>query len=504
MIRVILLFLLVKGLLFGCSLCSVYTPKTHVTTQIKADKTHIKTLDINWSFAAAFTKELMQLYDLDLDGKFNEKELKLIEDALIAYLEPKNFLTTITYAPLVDENVNENIKKQSNKFQVKNYKMVFKNSILSFEYSIDLNYKIYDKNSLYVHIFDNENYFFIIFDEKKQLLNIPYKISKKTNLNDVTFTIDAPSLSTFEKENVLNNIEVPKEIIEDKSIDKKSKTLEKEKVLEEKIKEESLLDKFTQNVKIYLVNIEKGEDKWALLFLLFASFSYGVLHALGPGHGKALAFSYFSSQKSSYFQAFVISLATAFVHIIGALILVLISVFILQSVLNKFMENSVSYITSFSAVVIMLLSLYILYRKLSKKSHACCSCNIDLNTTSFSVNSSNMNFIKTNTNKPIINTQRSKKQDLLFVLFAGIIPCPGTVLLFVYAFLLKTYFSVLLASIAISLGMALVIFASSFLGVSLHKSSEKSSKLINIIEITAPIFMFMLGLLLLLNSSSFK
>ncbi|MDZ7817573.1 MAG: hypothetical protein U5K55_02690 [Aliarcobacter sp.] len=236
---------------------------------------------------------------------------------------------------------------------------------------------------------------------------------------------------------------------------------------------------------------------------MIASFIYGVLHALGPGHGKALAFSYFSAQKSSYMQAFTISLATAFVHIIGALIIVLISVFVLQSVLNKFMENSVNYITAFSAVIIMLLSLYILYRKLTKKSHTCCSCNINLNTTSFSLNSSNMNFIKTNANKPVIDTKRSKKQDLLFVIIAGIIPCPGTVLLFVYAFLLKTYFAVLLASISISLGMALVIFASSFLGVSLNKASDKSTRIVNIVEIVAPIFMFTLGLLLCTNSGSF-
>jgi ABC-type nickel/cobalt efflux system permease component RcnA len=514
MIRLVFILIFLKGILFGCALCSIYTPKTHVTTSIKADKTHIKTLDINWIFAAEFTKELMQLYDLDLDGKFNAKELKLIEDALIAYLETKNFLTTITYAPsiLTNENkplnqeavLNENIKKESNDFQVKSYKMVYKNGILSFDYSIDLDYKIYDKNSLFIHIFDNENYFFIIFDEKKQLFNIPYKISKKTNLNDVTFTIDAPTLSTFEKEEALNKVEIQKQLVQDKIVDEQIKILEKEQVVEEKVKEESLLDKFTHNVKVYLVNIEKGEDKWALLFLLIASFLYGVLHALGPGHGKALAFSYFSSQKSSYFQAFIISLATAFVHIIGALILVLISVFVLQSVLNKFMENSVTYITAFSAVVIMLLSLYILYRKLANKTHACCSCNINLNTTSFSINSSNMNFIKTNANKPILDTKRSKKQDLLFVIIAGIVPCPGTVLLFVYAFLLKTYFSVFLASISISLGMALVIFASSFLGVSLNKASAKSTKIVNIVEIVAPIFMFILGLLLLLNSSSFK
>ena len=478
MIRLLFLFLIAKGILFGCALCSVYTPKTHVTTSIKADKTHIKTLSVNWSFAPEFTKELMQLYDLDLDASFNEKELKLIEDALIAYLEPKNFLTKISY----DKQINE----KSNPFEIKNYKMTYKNSVLNFDYNIDLNYKIYDKNILNINIFDNENYFFIIFEEKKQLLNIPYKMTRKVGLNDVSFTINDPSLPTFQEE---EKIEIKVEPVEEKII------IEQSKNIEEKNIEENLLDKFTYNVKKYLVDIEKGEDKYALFFLLMASFLYGVLHALGPGHGKALAFSYFSARKSTYLEAFGISLATAFVHIIGSLILVLVSVFVLQSVLNRFMEDSISYITAFSAVIIMLLALFILYRKLSKKTNACCACNVDLKNTSFSTNPTNMNFIKTNTNKPVLNTKRSKKQDLIFVLTAGIIPCPGTVLLFVYAFLLKTYFSVILASIAISVGMAVVIFASSFLGVSLHKVSAKSGKITNIIEVVAPIFMFIFGLI---------
>jgi nickel/cobalt transporter (NicO) family protein len=51
--------------------------------------------------------------------------------------------------------------------------------------------------------------------------------------------------------------------------------------------------------------------------------------------------------------------------------------------------------------------------------------------------------------------------------------------------------------------MALVIFVSSFLGVSLSKVSNRSQKITNILEIIAPIFMFILGLLLLLNSGSF-
>jgi ABC-type nickel/cobalt efflux system permease component RcnA len=244
-------------------------------------------------------------------------------------------------------------------------------------------------------------------------------------------------------------------------------TLEEKLTVEEKKKELTFLEKYTKEIKRYLIEIEKGEDKLALVFLLFASFIYGVIHALGPGHGKALAFSYFSAQKSSFIQAFSISLATAFVHIIGAFILVVVSVFVLQSVLNSFIEDSISYLTSLCAVLIMILSLYILYKKLKKKSCACC---------------------------------KRKNQDLLFVLTAGLIPCPGTVLLFVYAFILKTYLSVILASIAISLGMAIVIFASSFLGLSLNKFSRKSHSFTNALEIFAPIFMFFLGLLLLLSA----
>lgn len=480
MIRYLFILLFLKGILFGCSLCSIYSPKTHVSTQIKADKEYIKTLKVTWSFPSEFTKELLKIYDLNLDATFDEKELKLIENALIDYLEPKNFLTTISY----DNKINE----KSLPFEVKNYRLNLKDYALSFEYNVDLNYKIYDKNILYIKIVDKEEYFSIIFEDIKQLLYIPYKVSKQTNINEVIFTIDAPDLKVQEdkKEEIIQ---------ENKEVIKEEKIVEKQKE-EQLVKEENLLEKFNQTIKEYLVKIQKGEDKFALIFLLMASFIYGIIHSLGPGHGKALAFSYFSSFKSSYFEAFLISLGTAFVHIIGAFVLVMFSVFVLQSVMNRFMQDSILYITNFSALIIMFLALYILYRKLTKKSNSCFCC-VPLNQARFDIKpNKNLNFVKTAQQSPVLIKSRSKKQDLLFVLSAGIIPCPGTVLLFVYAFLLETYFAVILASISISLGMAVVIFASSFLGVSIHKVSQKSKKLVNILEIVSPIFMFILALLL--------
>lgn len=206
MIRYFFIFLLLKSILFGCSLCSIYSPKTHVSTSIKADKTHIKTLNVSWIFAGEFTKELLQIYDTNLDASFNEKELQQIQIALLDYLKAKNFLTFISY----DKQINQ----KSNPFEIKDYKISFKNKTLSFEYNIDLNYKIYDKNILYIKIIDDENYFDIVFNDKKQLMNIPYKISKSSSINDVKFTIDAPDLQVQEekKEEIIIKEEVEKRL----------------------------------------------------------------------------------------------------------------------------------------------------------------------------------------------------------------------------------------------------------------------------------------------------
>lgn len=483
--KILITFLLLKNILFGCALCSIYSPQTDISIHLKADKNEIQTVKINWIFARAFTDELLKLYDLNLDNNFNKKELSLIEESLLAYIEPKNFLTFISYS--------KNMSFKSNPIKVKDYKLNFKKQILSFDYTLDLNYKIVDKNKLFIEIKDEEEYFLMFFNPKKQLFNIPYKYTKEVNTSDVTFIIDAPDLIDS---NTQKNIEK-------ESSKEEISFVEKNIENQDNKKEITLLEKFQNTVKRYLVDIEKGEDKFALIFLLFTSFIYGILHALGPGHGKALAFSYFSSQKSTYLQALVISFFTAFIHILGAFILVVVSVFILQSVLNSFIEDSISYLTAFSAILIMILAVFILYRKFKKKSCTCCSCSTNLSNTKFTTIKNENSFIKPSSNRLIINSKKRKMQDLYFVLTSGLIPCPGTVLLFIYAFLLKTYYSVILASIAISLGMAIVIFASSFLGVSLNKVSNKSHKITNILEILAPIFMFVLGLLLLLSAKSF-
>lgn len=491
MIRYLLLLLILKSILLGCSICSIYSPRTDISIDINANKNFIKNATFKWTFSKAFSDELMRIYDVNLDGTFSKRELGPIKDSLLKYIKPLNYLTFISYS--------NKIVEESRELDVKEHKFSFKNGILSFEYTANLNYEIFDKNELYIRVYDESEYFSIFLDEMKQSFSIPYKVKKVFSEDNISYTINAPNLKKIK---VLEKKE-KKEIIEE--VDEKeisiTESFKEENLIkvEENKNEVKLLDKFIQKIKESLLEIEKGEDKYAIIFLLFASFVYGLIHALGPGHGKALAFSYFSSKKSSYSQAFIISFMTAFIHIVGALVLVSISIFIIEGIFSSFLDDSISYITKTSAVLIMLLSLFILYRKLKNKSCACCACNIpDNKNQMFTTSSQKANYVFKNPNSIHIKTE-NKNENLFFVLTAGLIPCPGTVILFVYAFILETYFSVFLASIFISLGMGLVIFASSFLGVSLHKVSAKSSKFTNILEIASPLFMFLLGLLLLLN-----
>ena len=439
MIRFFILLLVLKNTLLGCTLCSVYSPKTHVSSKIEANKTHIKSAKINWTFAEEFTKELLTVYDTNLNATFDKKELEIIEDALLAYIVPKNYLTFISYG--------KEISELSDKIIIKESEFSFEDGILKLDYTLDLDYKIRDGYRLYLEIYDSAGYFLMVFNQKKQLLKIPYLINKEVNYNAVTYVIKAPILNkTGERVDYSTPSMKKEKQSEDKNLIEKS--LEEQK----KDKELTLLEEFVKKIKQNLIKIEEGNDKFALIFLLFASFIYGVVHAMGPGHGKALAFSYFSAQKSSYIQVFFISLATAFIHIVGALILVVVSIFILQSVLNSFLDDSITYITQVSAILIMLLSIFILYRKLKKKSCACSACNSNITQPLFSTKAAEtFNFVKNIKNSKIHFDKRSrKKQDLIFVLTAGIIPCPGTVVLFVYAFILKTYFSVILAMSQVS------------------------------------------------------
>ena len=460
--KLIFILLLIAQTVFGCALCAVYSPKTRVVLDVKTNDTLIKEIDVKWIVTKAFTKTLNNVYDTNLNDKLDKDELENVKIAFRNYVEPRDFLVNISYGKKIN-------KLRSNRIRVNDLKVDIENGLLHIRYKILLDYKLVKDDILYFNTDDKEGYFIVTIAENAVKYD-PTVFKKET--------IDANSVSFH----IIKDIEEQKkeEITPVKKVEVKEELKKTPKV-----QDENYLTKFSKQIKQNLLKIEKG-DNFALFTLLFISFIYGIIHAMGPGHGKSLAFSYFMSNKSSYTRALIISQLTAFIHILGALILVLISVFLITTFLNSFVDDSIKIITKLSAIFIMLLAVFILYKKVRKKEsycNVCCSSHAHDHNHEHNHN----------------EHKKIKKQDLFFVLTAGIIPCPGTVILFLYAFVLKTYFAVILASIAISFGMGLVIFASSFLSLNLNKVSSKVEKFRNFVEIISPIFIFLLGLLLFFN-----
>jgi ABC-type nickel/cobalt efflux system permease component RcnA len=87
----------------------------------------------------------------------------------------------------------------------------------------------------------------------------------------------------------------------------------------------------------------------------------------------------------------------------------------------------------------------------------------------------------------------------MLVISAGVIPCPGTVTVFLFAISMQLYLVGVLAAAAMSLGMGSVLFAVSAAGItSRNRLAERHTKLTRFVEFSSMGIIFILGILLLL------
>lgn len=72
------------------------------------------------------------------------------------------------------------------------------------------------------------------------------------------------------------------------------------------------------------------QDPWALKSLIGLSFAYGIFHAAGPGHGKAVISSYMIANETALRRGIVISLISALLQGLVAILVVAAAYFVLR------------------------------------------------------------------------------------------------------------------------------------------------------------------------------
>ena len=324
-----------------------------------------------------------------------------------------------------------------------------------------------------------------------------------------------------------------------------------------------------------------------ILWVLALSFIYGFFHAAGPGHAKLLTASYFLAHGGSYVKAFGFALKIGLLHVLGALVLVSASMFVLQNVAGLVSTNSASITTKISALLIIVITALIIYDKARRVragvSHdASCSCaacasvaktpdtdsrlkdtafanaensahaasksykfskfkiksgesaqyldtqNLDAATAELNSdsnlaanlqeNSSSQNEQKKALNSANFKNQTSsrslqngatcggeKGREWLIALAAALVPCPGTILIFVLAFSLGSFALSVASALFIGFGMSVVIFLAALFGA---KANELSSKrLVSLklyVEFLGLFVMFGLGIFMYFLSDNLR
>jgi len=467
----------------ACALCALYTPTAHADIKFNLQGETIKTAAVTWTFSENFTALTLQSYDENADKALSKNEAWKVQKSLLDYIVPRGYLTNVGYYDGAGETVNLHTKTLSQRVYLEGGR-------LNFEYILELNLAVKDGRVVTVEIFDREGFFnFKISSPDPYALTDKIYLVPNVNLSAAFFEMTSkapkiepakPELSSLVKVQNKQNLE---------QIDAA------DKAKFDSVSGMSL--QFLERLK-ELIKINSAELN-ALNFALLAavSFFYGFLHAAGPGHAKMLTASYFVANGGSYSRALVFAMKVGFAHVAGAFLLVLFSYVFLNAFLTDKVSDMASAMTKISAVTIVCVSLYMIYARLKKtalkpkfsfaaapvsdKKGANGASKVfgsNLNSASnLSANSVKFNPVAHESECGCAACRASSEapktaSEWLVVLAGSLVPCPGTLLVFVLAFSLNSYAAGLASGLFMGLGMGAVIFLAAVCGFKLKGAAR--------------------------------
>lgn len=181
-----------------------------------------------------------------------------------------------------------------------------------------------------------------------------------------------------------------------------------------------------------------GLATWQLMAL---SLIYGIVHAIGPGHGKSIVCSYFISRRGTIRQAFLFGNMITAMHIFSAVVIVVGLSWVAGRANIMAFHGIEGRLEKISYVMIMLIGTFLLARTVYEW------------WTGEQGDSSEC-------------APATTKGMLSLSLATGLMPCPGAALILLFTLSLNVFWAGLLAMIPLALGMGLTASALGMITVS--------------------------------------
>ena len=190
-------------------------------------------------------------------------------------------------------------------------------------------------------------------------------------------------------------------------------------------------------VAFHMNAIERGENLGALFLALAVAFAYGAIHAFGPGHGKFVVVSYFLGREARVMRGVVMALQIAIVHVIAAIVIVWLADLVLRGGFGLGLSD-VPGVRAASFLIIVGIGLYMLYQavraSLSARGHRGHGHHHDHHHGHEHGHQHDHGLGHHHGHHHRHGHSRgSKAEGGILALAAGMVPCPGAVLIMLYA-----------------------------------------------------------------------
>lgn len=243
----------------------------------------------------------------------------------------------------------------------------------------------------------------------------------------------------------------------------------------------------TNDLARMLREVQRGDASGTFWLIMSIAFIYGVVHSLLPGHRKVLLFSYFMAHPSKPITGVVAGSLLAIVHASAAVVVVMVAYFVIRTSVSAAVTEVSSAVQVTTAGVLLLTGLILTFIKVREARghghHGDC-------------------HHQDHDHKPQNGALGNRLLPVIII--SGIVPCPGSSMILLFAISLGAMSLGLLAVGAFAVGMAISL---SFISVATILIKTQITDALNgprghamhhAIEIGSALFMVAFGIFLIL------
>lgn len=215
----------------------------------------------------------------------------------------------------------------------------------------------------------------------------------------------------------------------------------------------------------------------SLAFAFVFAFLYGCIHAIGPGHGKAIVIGYFLSPHAKFMRGVWLSIWIAWTHVVSAIVVVGIFTFLLGQAFTSVEDQHLVRLVSYGAIAVFGCILLIQTLRSGKDEHCCAY-------------------------KHHEHHDGRDRTSQIMAIVAGMVPCTGSLLVLTYTIANGLYVAGILLVLAIGVGMA---STTALLGIGTAfarrhllqgfsaRHPETSLRLVRILSLAGPLLVLITG-----------